>query len=131
MATALASGSGCVARPEWIERTLVTVDVTGVWYGVGEQVGILVELYLQLEQRGPKVKGSVRGRGANYEFEGPIDGSVTGDVFSFTQTNGPSSGELTVGRDEMAGRVRGAYRDVPIVIRRVSPVSRPDHPSSP
>ena len=29
---ALAFGSGC-ARTDWIERTLVTVDVTGTWYG--------------------------------------------------------------------------------------------------
>jgi hypothetical protein len=29
---ALAFSSGC-ARTDWIERTLVTVDVTGTWFG--------------------------------------------------------------------------------------------------
>ncbi len=28
----LAFGSGC-AKPDWIQQTLVTVDVTGVWSG--------------------------------------------------------------------------------------------------
>ena len=26
-------GVGCVKQPDWIESTLVTVDVTGVWFG--------------------------------------------------------------------------------------------------
>jgi uncharacterized protein (DUF2236 family) len=26
-------GSGCASRPDWIEATLVTVDVTGTWRG--------------------------------------------------------------------------------------------------
>ena len=32
LVAALAGGSGC-ARPDWIEQTLVTVDVTGTWRG--------------------------------------------------------------------------------------------------
>ena len=32
MGAALA-GSSCATSPDWIERTLVTVDVTGTWYG--------------------------------------------------------------------------------------------------
>jgi hypothetical protein len=32
LAATLAFGSGC-ARSDWIDRTLVTVDVTGVWDG--------------------------------------------------------------------------------------------------
>jgi hypothetical protein len=35
VAAGLLLGSGCVSRPDWIEATLVTVDVTGVWYGPG------------------------------------------------------------------------------------------------
>jgi hypothetical protein len=35
MAAALAIGVGCATPPDWIERTLVTVDVTGTWYGRG------------------------------------------------------------------------------------------------
>ena len=29
---------GC-AKPDWIERTLVTVDVTGTWHGFGGEEG--------------------------------------------------------------------------------------------
>jgi hypothetical protein len=32
IAATLAAGSGCT-RSDWIDRTLVTVDVTGVWSG--------------------------------------------------------------------------------------------------
>jgi hypothetical protein len=32
IAATLAAGSGC-PRSDWIDRTLVTVDVTGVWSG--------------------------------------------------------------------------------------------------
>ena len=32
LVAALACVSGC-ARPDWIEQTLVTVDVTGTWEG--------------------------------------------------------------------------------------------------
>lgn len=30
---ALMCVSGCTTPPDWIERTLVTVDVTGQWHG--------------------------------------------------------------------------------------------------
>jgi hypothetical protein len=32
IATTLVIGSGC-AKQDWIDRTLVTVDVTGTWFG--------------------------------------------------------------------------------------------------
>jgi len=32
IASTLAVGLGC-AKTDWIDRTLVTVDVTGTWYG--------------------------------------------------------------------------------------------------
>ncbi len=34
---------------------------------------------------------------------GPIEATVAGDVFSFKQTNGPFTGEMTVSGDEMSG----------------------------
>jgi hypothetical protein len=33
IAAVLMFGAGCVKQPDWIETTLVTVDVTGVWEG--------------------------------------------------------------------------------------------------
>jgi hypothetical protein len=72
VATALALTSGC-ARPDWIQDTVVTVDVTG--------------------------------------FEGPIDGTVGGDVFTFRLTNETTVGEMTVSGDEMNGNVTIGTRD--------------------
>jgi hypothetical protein len=61
---ALVFGSGCATKQDWIDRTLVTEDVTGTWYGtVGSPSGGFAgsfELWLDLEQNGQKVKGSVR-----------------------------------------------------------------------
>ena len=56
IAAALAFGLGC-ASTDWIDRTLVTVDVTGVWEGswsTGQGTG---DVRLTLQQRGPKVTG--------------------------------------------------------------------------
>jgi hypothetical protein len=129
LVAALACGSGC-ARPDWIEQTLVTVDVTGTWQGgvggTGGAGGASYEFFL--EQQGPKVKGSVRAYGATLmpggSLSGPIEGTVAGDVFSFRQTNGALTGETTVSGDDMTGQVsfQGAYR---ISLRRVNSPSRP------
>jgi hypothetical protein len=104
LVTALACGSGC-ARPDWIERTLVTVDVTGVWSGTA--TGNL-QVELELRQEGPRVTGFVRAKTltpSGQTESGPIDGSVSGDVFTFKQTNGSARGQLSVAGDEMAGVV--------------------------
>ena len=52
LAMVIAIDSGCVTRPDWIERTLVTVDVTGVWHGISEAGlgGGNVALWLDLRQ---------------------------------------------------------------------------------
>ena len=46
--------SGC-AQKDWIDRTLVTVDVTGTWRATNITNGIVVQL--ELEQQGATVKG--------------------------------------------------------------------------
>ncbi len=58
IAAALAFGSGC-ARPDWIERTLVTVDVTGTWSGSVQGAGAFAthSVSLQLEQQGINGQG--------------------------------------------------------------------------
>jgi hypothetical protein len=60
-------------------------------------------------------------------LSGPVEGSLTGDVFTFKQTNGPLTGEFTVSEDEMTGRV-SAGSTVSMTLRRVGPVSRPGSP---
>ena len=102
-AAALATGSGCATPPDWIERTLVTVDVSGVWYGTAN-----FQIELTLRQEGPKVTGFVRARNltpSGLTESGPINGTVSGDVFTFKQTNGSAEGELSVTGDEMTGIV--------------------------
>ncbi len=70
IAAVLLLSPGCVKQPDWIETTLVTVDVTGVWEGtvpVGDPGAVPlrtghIRLLFDLEQEGPKVKGSFRHR---------------------------------------------------------------------
>ena len=102
----LAFRSGC-AKPDWIQQTLVTADVTGMWRDTDGTVE------LKLEQYGPKVTGAMLWRGLQqrYRVSGAIEGTVAGDVFRFKQTSGTdttANGEMTVSGDEMSGRVSSA-----------------------
>jgi hypothetical protein len=57
----LVIASGC-AKTDWIDRTLVAVDVTGSWYGAfGAGVGAGArDVLFELEQKGATVKGFMR-----------------------------------------------------------------------
>ena len=109
---------GC-ARSDWIQNTLVTVDVTGRWLDSG---GVLD---LTLQQQGSIVKGSMVWRGsfttASGTVFGAIEGDIQGDVSRFKQTGGVdigASGEMTVSVDEMTGLVRWAAGRRDVVLRR-------------
>ena len=53
-------GSGCT-KTDWIDRTLVTVDVTGVWRGTLTMSGVnTFNVEMTLEQRGAKVTGQLK-----------------------------------------------------------------------
>ena len=87
---------------------------------------------LDLEQRGSMVREFVRFSGGASLWgipSGPIDGTVTGDVFRFKQTRGDLGGELTVSGDEMTGLLTsslgGSSRGV---LRRPDPFSRAGSP---
>ena len=116
---ALVFASGC-AKADWIDRTLVTVDVTGVWEGTvtgtgGAGGGIYsAPIELVLQQNGTKVTGELKGGVANVPgiIYGqtsptpiPIEGTVSGDRFSFHQVNpGPKMEVvLQVKGEEMTG----------------------------
>ena len=121
---------GC-AKSDWIQQTLVTVDVTGTWVGSFGTGNAVSDVRLGLEQEGTKVKGNFRRVGAGIGLmpllEGPIDGTVSGDVFTFTLTTGRGgNGELTVSGDEMTGHLHAGSR-IPIALRRIdsSPPPRP------
>jgi hypothetical protein len=116
--------SGC-ARPDWIEQTLVTVDVTGVWRGrmTGSAPGSgsgSMSMEITLQQSGPKVTG-------RYTFSGftagggSVEGTVSGDMFRLHDTRGVGglSGELQVNGDEMTGPgTAPRLGDVTITLRR-------------
>ena len=103
------TAAGC-ARPDWIEQTLVTVDVTGVWRGSisteGAGSGGYIELALQ--QSGPKVTGRQKIT-ANTSADASIEGTVTGDIFRFRDARGRVTGELQVNGDEMTGPGTGPF----------------------
>jgi len=110
---ALASTIGC-AQKDWIDRTLVTENVSGSWYGtmVGPTAGGREDIRLTLKQEGGKVTGEFRtsGRLASWiTTEGALEGTVSGDVFKFVDARRTLTGELTVSGDEMHG-VIGRYR---------------------
>jgi hypothetical protein len=102
VAAILLFASGC-AKTDWIDRTLVTVDVTGTWETVGSST-----LRLELNQQGPNVTGYLRLTGfASTPGSGPIVGSVAGDTFRFRQVNGSGEGEMTASGDDMTGQIPG------------------------
>ena len=124
---AVAVDSGC-AKQDWIDRTLVTVDVTGTWYGTpgGPANGSPGPIFFDLKQEGATVQGFLQQKGGTPSppgpVGGPISGTVAGDLFRFNSTRGVAAGELTVNGDEMSGTVQiGGSR--PLTLRRVDPSS--------
>ena len=124
---AMVLGSSC-AKPDWIQQTLVTVDVTGTWANSNGNVT------LKLAQEGAKVSGSMNIRGAAVfgNISGAIEGTVSGDVFRFKQTSGTpwlQESEMTVSGDEMSGRLNApVFSSVVTTLRRVDssrPTSQP------
>jgi len=120
--------SGC-AQKDWIDRTLVTVDVTGTWSGSLRGVGTgSRELLLDLEQKGSTVKGSVQVSPAAGMMPDVIDGTIAGDAFRFRDSRGRLEGNLTVSGDEMAGRLSFQGSTSQISFRRTDPSSPPGSP---
>ena len=102
LVTVLVFGSGC-AKPDWIQQTLVTVDVTGTWLDTAGK------LELNLEQQGAKVTGSmVYLAGSASRVPGAIDGGgrrcVPIQANEWKQST--TTGEMTESGDEMTGNVR-------------------------
>lgn len=129
--TVLACGSGCTTPADWIERTLVTVDVSGTWSGTIAAGSTTAEISIDLKQEGPKVEGSVKWNGFATPFgdlPGLVEGTVSGDRFEFRRTNGSLSGDMIVSGDEMTGPAHVKSGLASIVLRRVNSSSRPGSP---
>jgi hypothetical protein len=110
VAVTMMCASGCT-HPDWIDRTLVTVDVTGTWHGWAMVVNVggnSPEMWLVLRQEGPRATGSVRATAGNSmvrPVNGPIEGTLAGDVLSFRLTDGSLTGEMRVSEDTMTGQI--------------------------
>jgi len=104
LTTLLTISAGCV-RQDWIDRTLVNTRVQ-----------------LELVQDGAKVTGTINtsASGMSSSYSGPVEGSVSGDVFSFKSGRG-GIGELTVAGDDMEGYLQGPAGKVGVSLRRASP----------
>jgi hypothetical protein len=118
---------GC-ARPDWIEQTLVTMDVTGVWIGMGGDGQPCQRCPARDGATGTKVNGNlVALLKSNIGFEyrgGPIDGAVSGDMFRFKTVHEDMAGEMRVDGDEMQGYSTVGGKS-PFFLRRVSSSPRP------
>jgi len=125
LALLLAANLGC-AQKDWIDRTLVTENVTGAWTGLLGTSGCSRDVRLDLQQDGSKVTGVGMISVSNDRF--PIQGSVAGDVFTFKSLRGSTSGELTVGGDDMKGRILWGCGNTPVLLRRVDSASRNEVP---
>jgi hypothetical protein len=99
--------AGCArSGSDWIEATLVTVDVTGVWRGSLSRAGGASDygsIELTLQQEGPKVTGQVRLSSLSAARNTRVEGTVSGDVFRFQTPDGRRTGELQVNGDRMSG----------------------------
>ena len=114
--------TGC-ARPDWIEQTLVTVDVTGEWRGnwasalPGTYAGNR-PVVLTLSQSGPRVRGQMT-MGSQAEGPiGPIEGTVSGDILSFHDLRNRLTGRLQVSGDEMTGAGTNAGFPATVTLHR-------------
>src|SRR5256885_2295302 len=95
---------GC-ARADWIESTLVTVDVTGDWMGEWRFPQFTGTLQLTLNQRGGRVIGDARVSGLmDSKNDGAIEGDINGDLIYLRQLHGSLRLELAVNGDVMTGR---------------------------
>src|SRR5215813_6048265 len=102
------SASFACARSDWIQSTLVTVEVSGEWQGnITRPAGAYGPglIYLSLRQSGPKVTGTFSlSPGPNKDV--PLEGTISGDVLRFQGRGGLVTAELQVTGTSAAGPIR-------------------------
>jgi len=127
IAAAVVLASGC-AKQDWIDRTLVTENVTGTWSGTMTGASGGADVLLELQQQGSRVTGVVNMPAYGASFSGRVEGNVAGDVFTFKDDRGVYSGQLTVAADEMVGQISGPQGKRGTSLRRGSSASEADPP---
>ena len=117
---ALVFASGCVQK-DWIDRTLVTENVTGVWLGSLTFSQSRGPVEFALQQQGTRVTGTINLSTTMFGSDkGTVEGSMTGDVFTFKDERGVYSGELTVAGDDMSGYVIAPFGRRSLSLHRAS-----------
>ena len=99
--------SGCSSAPKVPPGVL---DVTGTWEGLWDGGAIGAgRISLVLEQTGTAVTGelAISGLQAISATDGPIEGRVNGQVFTFQQPAGVVEAELVVAGEQMSGYATG------------------------
>lgn len=91
-----------------------SVDVTGKWFGDFSGPWGSVGAIMTLQQTEAKVTGDLLVPG-NSQFNSPVTGVVSGDVFTYRRVYGGSDVDLTVKENEMTGRTATGDR---LVLRR-------------
>jgi ABC-type glycerol-3-phosphate transport system substrate-binding protein len=98
LALLLTIASGCAGSTA-PQASGPLADVTGTWHGTWNNPSGIVSsgnVKLELQQTGTKVTG----RG---EPGGDLEGTVTGNNFSYRFTSGRGGGDVTVNGDQMKG----------------------------
>ena len=96
--------AGCATAGDRGGAVAPAVDVTGTWNGSFTNVGSTgnnFSFVAVLEPKGNIVTGTMSGGLASYN--GPIQGTVSGNTFSWRQLMGSASGTVTVSGHEMNG----------------------------
>src|SRR5262245_9969911 len=106
VALALTLASGC-AKKDWIDRSVMTEDVTGrgrgTWSTSAGGAAGGGDIWLDLRQDGAKVTGELRITGTALRRDGPIEGRMSGNSFTFARVGTATSttGVLSVSGDSM------------------------------
>jgi hypothetical protein len=114
---------GC-ARPDWIQATLVTVDVSGTWVGTFAAGGGTGDVTVTLQQSSTRVTGNLNLFPSTVPLmwrrrvDEEITGTVNGDVLRGRSTSGRLQVELTVAGSEMAGPGSAYGRPGQFVLRQ-------------
>ena len=110
--------TGCATAQSEATKSPPSVDVTGTWWGEWPGSFATIPFTMILKQVNADVTGDIAFGGGTQQHSmvssGPINGSVSGDRFSFWSTRG-AGGDTTVQATEMRGSTRTGQ---PLLMRR-------------
>ena len=113
-------GAGCAASGGGTAPSgagnVPNADVSGTWTGTVMGPNLNRVMVFTLQQAGSNVTGDLRGHSG--VWGGQLQGTVTGNHFSWKTVTGPGGGELVASGNEMTGKIRSHYGDGTATLRR-------------